>query len=134
VGEHDAIGFSPFSIESAEEPVRGSLSDGYDVLTQLAPLILDNQGKGKMVGLLPGGPINERRRSAIGRLRIKCYVRASRHCGAGLSPVGCSIGRIDYATGPDEFIFAGAGLVITFENRQSGDRLREFCQRTKESS
>ena len=33
-----------------------SLTDSYDVLAQLAPLILEYQGKGLMAGLLPEGP------------------------------------------------------------------------------
>ncbi len=38
IGQHDAIGFSPFSIESVAEPARSLLAGSYDVLTQLAPL------------------------------------------------------------------------------------------------
>jgi beta-galactosidase GanA len=56
VGQHDAIGFSPFSIESAGEQARSLLAGGYDILAQLAPLILDHQGKKEMAGFLPEGP------------------------------------------------------------------------------
>jgi beta-galactosidase GanA len=44
-GQHDAIGFSPFAIESVEEPVSKLLASSYDLLKQLAPLILEHQGK-----------------------------------------------------------------------------------------
>ena len=47
IGQFDAIGFSPFSIESMEVSEH-RLARGYDVLTQLAPVILENQGKGIM--------------------------------------------------------------------------------------
>ena len=54
-GQHDAIGFSPFSIESAVEPTSSLLAASYDVLAQLTPLILEHQGKGTMAGMLPEG-------------------------------------------------------------------------------
>jgi hypothetical protein len=53
LGQHDAIGFSPFSIESVDEPVSKLLTAGYDLVEQLTPLILEHQGKGEMAGLLP---------------------------------------------------------------------------------
>ncbi len=51
-GQHNAIGFSPFSIESLDNPENNQVANGYEVLTQLTPLILDNQGKGTMAGVL----------------------------------------------------------------------------------
>ena len=45
-GQHDAIGFSPFSIESVEEPAISLLTESYHLLAQLTPLILEHQGKG----------------------------------------------------------------------------------------
>jgi len=51
-GLHDAIGFCPFSIESIEDPDNAPLAKAYDVLSQLSPLILENQGKGTMTGVL----------------------------------------------------------------------------------
>ena len=56
IGQHDAIGFSPFSVESLDEATSDSLKQSYDLLTQLTPLILEHQGKGEMAGLLPEGP------------------------------------------------------------------------------
>jgi beta-galactosidase GanA len=121
VGKHDAIGFSPFSIESAEEPVRGSLTNGYDILTQLAPLILDSQGKGKMAGLLPAGA-EQRAPEQIrlgGYILSVTYERPAAPTGQQQSDVPS--GGLAIAAGPDEFIFAGTGLVITFEPDSPGD-------------
>src|SRR5690606_11400683 len=53
VGAHDAIGFSPFSIESIADPASDPLRRSYDVLAQLAPLILEHQGRGTIAGFLP---------------------------------------------------------------------------------
>src|SRR5882724_10270460 len=56
IGQHDAIGFSPFSIDSLDEDTSSAVTAGYDLLNQLAPLIMERQGKGLMAGLLPEGP------------------------------------------------------------------------------
>ena len=37
---HDAIGFSPFAIESIAEPAAGLLAASYYAVDQLKPLIL----------------------------------------------------------------------------------------------
>lgn len=51
VGAHNAMGYSPFSIENA--PTDSPLGPAYDVLRQLSPLILEHQGKGTIAGFLP---------------------------------------------------------------------------------
>ena len=52
-GNHNAIGFGPFSIESIDDPKNDPLSAGYDVLRQISHLIMEHQGMGTMVGVLP---------------------------------------------------------------------------------
>ncbi|HRI78775.1 MAG TPA: beta-galactosidase, partial [Cyclobacteriaceae bacterium] len=52
VGHCNAIGFSPFSIESTDEPEKEPLGKSYHVLSQLAPLITAHQGKNTMNGML----------------------------------------------------------------------------------
>ncbi len=39
IGHHDAINFSPVAIESLDEATRDSLTQSYEVLAQLSPLI-----------------------------------------------------------------------------------------------
>ena len=56
IGAHDAIGFSPFGIESIGEAAAKHLEASYGLLAQLEPLILGLQGKGLTAGLLPEGP------------------------------------------------------------------------------
>ena len=54
-GRHDAIGFSPFGVDGSFWPNRVPDSDlqiGYDILTQLTPLIVEHQGKGTMSAVL----------------------------------------------------------------------------------
>jgi beta-galactosidase GanA len=59
IGQHEAIGFSPFGIDSFVEQQRDLLTDmnndvgkSYSVLTKLAPIILQHEGKGEMAGFL----------------------------------------------------------------------------------
>ena len=59
-GQCDAMGFSPFAIDDSTPPrvageppsPQADFRQCYSVLSGLAPLILENQGKGKMVGVL----------------------------------------------------------------------------------
>lgn len=48
-GALDALGFSPFSIESLGD-APNALSQTYEVLGQLQPLLLESRGKGRMAG------------------------------------------------------------------------------------
>jgi len=48
-GQLDTFGFSPFSIESLGD-APNALSQTYEVLGQLTPMILENRGKGRMAG------------------------------------------------------------------------------------
>jgi beta-galactosidase GanA len=111
IGQHDAIGFSPFSIDSLDEETTNAVTASYDLLNQLAPLILEHQGKGAMAGLLPEGA--EQRlpqQLKLGNYTMNVtYERPSSPTQTVLS------GGLVIATGPDEFLFAGTGLTITFE-------------------
>ncbi|PRZ02128.1 beta-galactosidase-like protein [Marinilabilia salmonicolor] len=44
-GEHDALGFSPFSIEDTTDPANAPLTKSYDILHQLMPLLAEKQGE-----------------------------------------------------------------------------------------
>jgi beta-galactosidase GanA len=44
IGEHDALGFSPFAIDALEQPEKSRLALAYDVLSQLAPALLAARG------------------------------------------------------------------------------------------
>ena len=53
IGAHDAIGFSPFSIESITTPEDNILSNTYAVLEQLTPQILAAQAENRIEGVRP---------------------------------------------------------------------------------
>jgi beta-galactosidase GanA len=125
VGQHGAIGFSPFSIESVAEPTRGLLAGSYDILTQLAPLILAHQGKNEMAGFLPEGPEQRAPQQArLGDYTLNVtYERPFPPATPGAQASDAVSGGLAIAVGPDEFIFAGIGLVVTFEANTPGPPL-----------
>src|SRR5206468_11528702 len=43
-GQLDAMGFSPFAIESNNEPAAGFLAASFDLVRQLTPLLAEKQG------------------------------------------------------------------------------------------
>jgi beta-galactosidase GanA len=122
VGQHDAIGFSPFSIESLDEATSKPLTESYDVLAQLAPVILEHQGKGLMAGLLPEGPeqrLPEQLRLGNYVLNV-AYERPPQTPAAQNAQPPVISGGLVIALGPDEFVFGGTGLTVTFETVTPG--------------
>jgi beta-galactosidase GanA len=53
IGSHHAIGYSPFSIESASGEGERQLADAYDLLAQLTPVILQTQRSGHIAAARP---------------------------------------------------------------------------------
>jgi len=124
VGQHDAIGFSPFSIESVENHETAPLAQSYALLTQLAPLILEYQGRGAIAGLLPEGaeqrvPQQVRLNGYTLNVTYERLPSPTSAPGAGMSDIPS--GGLVIAVGPDEFIFAGTGLIVTFEAQPPAD-------------
>ena len=69
-GRHDAIGVSPMGIDRYAQS-DNDLTDNYDLLTQLAPLMAEHQGKGTMSAVLLRSPDDPPRRSSWGITRWK---------------------------------------------------------------
>ncbi len=118
LGEHDAIGISPFSIEDGADSPSSSLVQGYATLRELMPLISKYQGKGEMNGLFFDGD-NKERTLAYGDVKLTCrhYFTLPwdpRATDGSVWPAG---GGIVLRLAPDEFIVAGSGIVIEFEKK-----------------
>jgi hypothetical protein len=113
IGQHDAIGFSPFAIERIAEP-NSEIARCYGVLSQIAPLILENQGKGAIAGVvLDANDPPEKLQLAGYTLEFKLARRwsfAAPECAAA----------IVISLGPDEFIAAGRGLSVSFSPNTPG--------------
>ena len=117
IGQHNAIGYSPFSIDSLDEQTTDDLTASYDLLKQLSTLILERQGKDSIAGLLPEGP--EQR--APQQLRLGDYILNISFDRPSAQNPNVLSGGLVLALGPDEYLFAGTGLTITFETDKPGD-------------
>ena len=113
IGHYEALGFSPFSIESTDKPAEEPIAKSYAVLDQLSPLILANQGKGVMSGMLFD------KKTASDTIRLGGYTFLCKHdYTLGWSPKAKEdewllTGGLIIQTGTDEFTVAGSGIVIT---------------------
>ena len=122
IGQHDSIGFCPFSIESINDADNDPIAKAYDVLSQLAPVILKNQGKGTMAGTLLDKD-NQTQQVELGAYAMKVShdYTWSWSSGAGQSGQWPRAGGIFISTGPDEYIIAGTGIIVTFSPVSPGD-------------
>jgi beta-galactosidase GanA len=132
-GARDGIGFCPFGIESIAPPAGTYLAASNDLIRQFTPLIVAHQGKGTMTALLP--PAAEQRKPhevAFGSVVLGVmYERleapgladgvineaGDRSASRALLPSGAIVIQV----APDEFIFFGAGVVVTFAASTPGD-------------
>jgi beta-galactosidase GanA len=118
IGLHNAMGFSPFAIESFVKP-DSELAQAYGVLAQLAPLILENQGKGTITGVLVDSN-NPTQQVRLGNYKLNVKLDAG--WGKPVAP-GMLAGSIIISVGLDEYIIAGKSQVITFEPDTPGDTI-----------
>jgi beta-galactosidase GanA len=125
IGEHDAIGFGPFSIDSVDE-APGRLGEAYTVLEQLTPHILAAQGSGRMAGFKPRQAYDESLDYApdtreIGDYRFTiAYADIQRPT---ITPETAGYGGIIIQTGAEEYLVAGQGITVTFAGRGDGPPL-----------
>jgi beta-galactosidase GanA len=104
-GEFSAFGFAPFGIDGTAYENRDPLDETYAVLQNLSPLILENQGKNSMRGVLvdTAHPAQE---LELGNYRIKASLSGGKST--------ATAGGLIIQTGADEFIVAGKSLDLFF--------------------
>ncbi len=114
IGQHDAIGVSPFGLESV--PLfQEELSKSYEVLGQIAPVLLKHQGKGAT------GAVVLDKDHTTQDLKVGDYtlsVGIARHY---TFPTPDFPAGIFIALGPDEFLVAGRGITVAFKPDTPGD-------------
>jgi hypothetical protein len=118
-GRYNAIGFSPFGIERtmANDPDFAGI---YDLLSQLAPLILEHQGKGSMSAVLLN-PKDPPQKIQLGDYTFEAALTGPRAIpGAPRAPQNQPSGAIFIQTGPNEFLAIGIGLNVTFSPNTPG--------------
>ncbi len=115
IAEHNIMGYSPFSIESLKDPTNNQVSKGYKVLGELSPLILANQGRGTMAGVILDSA------SQVEKIKLGDYIFVCHHEYSwpfapkteGANP---RYGGMIIMISPNEYYIAGRGLVVTFES------------------
>jgi beta-galactosidase GanA len=114
IGQHDAMGFSPFAIDSSKD-AKSDLGTSYDVLTQLAPLILEHQGRHEIAGFLL-----DRRKQSTSFVMNGYLVTVSLDDSFGQRAekgYGLMI-----ASGANEFMGAGSGFRVAFKPRSPSEQ------------
>ena len=137
-GALDAMGFSPFAIESNTEPAAGYFAASYDLVRQLTPLLAEKQGRGLTAGFLQESAESKQPQQVrLGRWTFHAsFERAAPPSLAdGLAVVvgaensalaaggragSAPAGGLAISLGDDEFLFAGIGLTITFDPAEGG--------------
>ena len=110
-GTHDAIGFSPFGIDR----FAGSdleLIHAYDVISQIAPLILAHQGDGTMTAVLldNGGAAQTIR---LGNYNLEARFSSRSFGGVSNTPPE-RVAGLFISTGPDDYVIIGRGMNVYF--------------------
>ena len=104
-GAHDALCFSPFGIDG-DYLIDDHLKESYKQLQQLKELILQNQGKGTMTGVLLD-TTEQVQNIQLGGYKIEVKLQTW--------PVKNKMaGAIIINAAPDEFIIAGKGFDVLF--------------------
>ena len=118
-GEHDGIGFSPFSIEDAPDRPSYQLTQSYLKLKELMPLITRYQGLGAMKGLLFDQTEKERTLAWDNTLLICKHFFTlpwdSRATDGSVWPEG---GGLVIRMAEDEYLIAGSGIVVEFKSKE----------------
>jgi beta-galactosidase GanA len=117
LGEHDAMGFSPFSIENGKNTEEYPLSKSYKLLKQLLPLLSESQGQNRTNGVLLNKDNRERRIEKNGYTFTFRHVYtlgwdAPANDGSNWNEAGALMIELS----ADEYIIAGTGIVLTFGN------------------
>ena len=113
-GQYDASCFSPFGIDGASAAENDPLDETYAVLKKMSPVILQNQGKGTMKGIL----VDTASRSQ--QFEMGDYLIKAKLAGGERTTIA---GGLIIQTGPAEFIVAGKGLDIFFLPKDSSARI-----------
>ncbi len=131
IGHYESLGYSPFSIESVENPEDSDIGKAYDLITQITPLITKHNGKGRIEGVLVDKE-NPETKILLGKYEFT--VKHSHTLGweqesgdKNWIPGGAIIIR----TGDNEFYVAGSGIAITF-NKTDDPEMRIGILKTDE--
>ena len=123
--ELNSMGFSVYAPEFLAPAEQEVLGRAYDVLAQLTPMILANQGSGRMVGIRApadfAGTVDfAPQQFTLGGYTFNVHFRRPAPISTGAkteTEIPGAHGGLIIQTGADEFLVAGAGMIITFGTR-----------------
>jgi beta-galactosidase GanA len=114
LGHYKAIGFSPFSIEE-ENDAAISLSKSYKILQQLLPFIAEKKWQ-NMDGYLFDKQ-EKKSNSIMGKYKLDIsHYNTMSWASEAKDSVWTNTGGIVLQIAPDEFLVAGTGIVVVFDN------------------
>lgn len=115
IGHYEAIGFSPFSIESVDDAKKEPLGKIYDLVQQLMPVIEANKGLHKIDGVLLD------KENPLQVVQLGDYEFTFKHdytlnwSDAAKEEIWPTTSAIIIEIAANEFYIAGSGIVITFK-------------------
>ena len=116
-GQHDAIGFSPFSIEAAPDDGNYKLTKGYEKLKKLMPVITKYQGMEMMKGILFDQNNKEQNIEWDGMILVcKHFFTLPWDARATDGSVWPEGGGLIIRLDKFEYLIAGSGIVIEFKD------------------
>jgi hypothetical protein len=121
-GRHNAVGFTSMgAVERSPDPDT-DLIGSYELIDELSPLIVKHEGDGTMSAFLLG-PDDPPQKMKVGNYTVEAAFLKPPPVPMALPteiPPLTYGAAIVIATGPDEFVAAGSGLVLTFSPNTSG--------------
>ena len=116
LGQYNAIGTSPFAVDSIQDPEASPLAHAYAVLQSIAPAILANQGIGRLTGF-----VLDEKHPAVTRQMGGYELEIS------LDQIFHSRAQLGYgliaAAGPNQFVGVGSGFHVAFKPITPGPKL-----------
>jgi len=113
-GEFNAGCFAPFGIDNERYRVNDPLDQSYAVLRNMSSVILENQGKGTMRGILVDTVLRSMD-FELGDYKIRVVLAGNRKPGVA--------GGLIIQTGTEEYIVAGKGFDLFFVPKDSSMRI-----------
>ncbi|SHL78446.1 GH35 family beta-galactosidase [Flavobacterium saccharophilum] len=115
IGHYEAIGFSPFSIESVADAKKEPLGKIYDLVRQLTPVIEASKGLHKIDGVLLD------KENSLQIIQLGDYEFTFKHdytlnwSDGAKEETWPTTSAIIIELAPNEFYIAGSGIVVTFK-------------------
>jgi beta-galactosidase GanA len=121
-GQLNAMGFSPYAPEFLKAEDQQDLGDAYALIGQLAPLIVANQGTGRMVGIRAPTQFDGTEDLSPQDFTLGNYVFHVRFRQPAPISVGAAAetdlpgahGGLIIQLSADDFLVAGTGMIVTF--------------------